>query len=153
AGVWPLTLSADGQYLASGDRDGNVKILENLTAVPRERSALSGHIALINGLAFTPDSRTLASGSEDGTIRLWDVATSRQRLAALPGSFPGEMEWTHEVPDGSILVHGTRDRTLKLWDLVTGQERFSFPDCRQTSWPWLSADGKLLLSTDWKRTV
>lgn len=38
---------------------------------------LSGHLAGISTLAWSPDSETLASGSDDKSIRLWDVFSVR----------------------------------------------------------------------------
>ena len=71
AGIWSVAFSPDGKTLASGARDGEIKLWDTLTV--RERVTLEGHSGPVAELAFSPDGKTLASGSEDRTIRLWQL--------------------------------------------------------------------------------
>ena len=61
--------SLDGTTLASGARDGTVKLWDVAT---REIVAtLEGHADGVNSVSFSLDGAILASGARDGTILLW----------------------------------------------------------------------------------
>ena len=71
--VIDVSFSSDGRTLASGSRDGTVRLwdvvtgshLHTITVVDR-----SGFHS-VNSVAFSPDGKTLASGSSDGTVLVW----------------------------------------------------------------------------------
>jgi WD40 repeat protein len=115
-------VSADGgQFLASGDEDGSVKLWDLSS---RECVAtLQGHTGWINCLASFVDTNGvawLASGSGDNTIFLWDVVAHTQ-VARLS-------DHSHLVADLAVyrnaaglrcLASGSWDGNIKLWDLRT----------------------------------
>jgi WD40 repeat protein len=67
-----LTISADGEKLAVGYSDGEVRLLDSTGELIR---TLRGHSDRVSALAFTPDGRRLVTSSRDGTARVWDVGT------------------------------------------------------------------------------
>ncbi|KAJ5930705.1 hypothetical protein N7466_006198 [Penicillium verhagenii] len=69
-----VAFSPDGLTLASGSKDGTIKLWNTATGTQRQILE-GGSWESINSLAFSPDGLTLASGSFDGTIELWDTAT------------------------------------------------------------------------------
>jgi WD40 repeat protein len=71
--VIPIALSPDGQLLASGSFDNEIKLWDMATR--RELRTLSGHKASLRSLAFSPDGQRLASGSFDETIRIWQLSS------------------------------------------------------------------------------
>ena len=65
--VWSVAFSPDGKALASGSRDGSIKIWD--VATGKEQADLKGHANMVMSVSFSPDGRILASGSSDGTIK------------------------------------------------------------------------------------
>src|SRR5262249_33054912 len=84
AEVRAMTLSPDGQLLASGDELGTILLTE--VASGQTRLRLTGHTGALISLAFSPDGNLLASAAEiSGSSDrheawIWDLATAR-RLA------------------------------------------------------------------------
>ena len=74
--VTSVAFSPDGRRLASGSRDGTVKVWD--AAEGRELLTLKGHTDWVQGVAFSPDGRRLAAGGRDGTVTVWDAAPDRE---------------------------------------------------------------------------
>ncbi len=69
--VISVSISPDGQTLASGSWDKTVK-LWNVKTGELTRT-LQGHQDSVWSVSFSPDGQTLASGGEDGTVKLWPI--------------------------------------------------------------------------------
>jgi WD40 repeat protein/energy-coupling factor transporter ATP-binding protein EcfA2 len=117
-GVNSVAFSPDGKTLATGCRDGAVKLWD--AASRQELATLIGHSASVHAVAFSPDGKTLATACEDKTVRLWDVA-SHQELVALTGHTDGIYTVAFS-PDGKTLATGSTDLTVKLWDAASHRE-------------------------------
>lgn len=112
-----VAFSPDGQLLATGDTDRELRIWR--VADGKNLLTCQGHTNWIWSVAFSPDGRMLASGSDDKTIKLWDVQTGRclQTLQEAPYQV-----WSVAFsPDGQFLASGSEAPMIKLWDLKTGK--------------------------------
>ncbi|MBP0022562.1 MAG: hypothetical protein J7540_00970 [Roseofilum sp. SID2] len=69
--VHALTMSHNGEILASGSSDRTIKIWNTNTG--NCVHTLTGHNEGVRSISFSADAQILASGSEDETIKLWDV--------------------------------------------------------------------------------
>ncbi|HEY9608888.1 WD40 repeat domain-containing protein [Allocoleopsis sp.] len=125
--VYCVTISPDGQTLASSSQDRTIKLWNLHTG--KQLHTLKGHSIEVTSVAISPDGLTLVSGSLDGTIKRWNLSTG-QELQTLKGH-SSEVNFLAISPDNVTLVsQGTdrmdsagRTRTIKLWNLHTGKER------------------------------
>lgn len=130
-----VAFSPDGQIVASGGHDNNIKLWDVRTG--EVKKTLSGHSKYVGHLAFSRDGATLASSSEDDTIKLWNVRTG-QLLKTL-SSGGSSIAFS---PDGTSLV--SAGSPIEVWNLRTGETITSFTG--GTSTIALSPDGKILAS-------
>lgn len=110
-----IAFSPDGQRLATGDIDGNVKLWEATSGV--EKLMIKWGRRRVWWAAFSPDGRQLATADGSQAVRLWDARTGRElRFFALD-----ESAWTAVAffPDGQRLLAGATDGSLHIWDVRT----------------------------------
>lgn len=71
-GTLCVAFSAEGTLLASGGRDGVVRLWR--TSDGGELASFEGHVGPVRAVAFGPNRRFVYSGGADGTLRRWAVA-------------------------------------------------------------------------------
>jgi WD40 repeat protein/serine/threonine protein kinase len=121
AGRYPVVISSDGHWAATGGLMKNVSLFDLTAENPAKTLIpLEGHADRICALAFAPDGQILASGSRDQTIRIWKLQRSEkpQEMATFTGhaSPVGTLAFS---PDGKLLATGSRDKTILVFDLTT----------------------------------
>jgi WD40 repeat protein/serine/threonine protein kinase len=115
--VRAVAYSPDGQLVASGGRDGAIRLWA--TATGNVRTVLHGHTGEVLSLAFSADGDWLVSGSADTTVMLWELSkgTEKVRLQEHQGPVVGVLF----SPDGKTIASRSEDKTVKLWSAVTGK--------------------------------
>ncbi len=77
AGVWTMSISADGSQLFIGSEDYEGHLLSTATLEDRP---LVGHQGAIYSSCFNPAGDRLATGGFDNTTRIWDTSTGEEVL-------------------------------------------------------------------------
>ncbi|MDJ0575110.1 MAG: NB-ARC domain-containing protein [Xenococcaceae cyanobacterium MO_234.B1] len=148
--ILSVAFSPDGQFLATGDVNGEVRLWQ--VATHRLVLSLQGHTSQVWSVVWNPDGKTLASGSTDGMVKLWDICDGKccQTLS-------GSNNWVLSLawnPNGKTLASGGDDQTVRLWDTEQGKclNTLSGHSNWVLSVAW-SPDGKTLASGSSDRMV
>ncbi|HEY7158726.1 MAG TPA: WD40 repeat domain-containing protein [Gemmataceae bacterium] len=132
-----LAFSPDDKTLASGGREGKVKLWDAISG--KKLLDISAHHddgrrglrAWVKSVAFSPDGKLLASCGDDRTIKLWDVATG-ENTACIDANVPPPLLFS---PNGKTLVAG-----YELFDLETRKARKIVE--KPGMWPAVAFDPK-----------
>ena len=148
--ILAVAFSPDGQLLATGDSNGEIRLWQVADGQPV--LTFQGHTNWVWFVAWSPDGKILASGSADQTIKLWNP-NNGQCLK----TFSGHSNWVLSLawsPDGRILASGSADRTIKLWNPNNGQCLKIFLGHTNTIWSvaW-NPDGHTLASGSADQTI
>ncbi|MBW4657862.1 MAG: serine/threonine protein kinase [Drouetiella hepatica Uher 2000/2452] len=116
AAIRSLSLSQNGQILASSGGDNTIKVWDVPTG--KLLHTLEGHAGSVWSVALSKDGQTLISGSEDTTVRVWDLRTENSRVLAEHAAVVYSVALS---PDGKTIASGSADKTIRMWDLATGE--------------------------------
>ena len=123
-----VVLSQDGSSLATGTREGRIRVWDTTTG--KRHKDLKGHAGVnlpnkadisILALAFSPDGKIIASGCIDNTVQLWDTEKG-SKLATLRGH-KGWVTALAFSADGKTLASGDANKAIKIWDVDSYKER------------------------------
>nr|WP_225937140.1 caspase family protein [Myxococcus sp. RHSTA-1-4] len=109
--VYTLDCSPDGRSVATGDRDGAVRVHAGLELEPG--APLLTYDTAVSSVRFSRDGQTLVSASWNGLAHVSELAGDRRRTT-LVGHL-GAIFSTALSPDGTTVATGADDGTLRLW--------------------------------------
>ncbi|WP_370418973.1 toll/interleukin-1 receptor domain-containing protein [Streptomyces sp. QH1-20] len=99
--VWILRWSPDGQRIATGQSDGNVRLWNPATLTPLR--TLSGGQRMIDSVEWSPSGDRIAAGSYGGTLHVWNTRTGTPVGDRTFKSVVSALSWS---PDGNRLAVG-----------------------------------------------
>ena len=116
--AWRLAFSSSGDTLATGYRDGSIRLID--VATGRTPAELDRHSDAISSLMFLPDDQTLYSGSYDGTLLAWNARLPAQPAVA---RMPTEKKvWALAIsPLGDHVAAAGRGGFVQIRDLLSGK--------------------------------
>jgi WD40 repeat protein len=117
-GLLTVALSANGNRLVSGYRDGALVVWDLALQHPLARPLLGSHKADVTAVAFGPQGKTLVSAAADGTLIRWDTDTLRPIGAPLEGH-TSPVGTAAVSRNGDLIASGDGNGAVFLWD-VTG---------------------------------
>ncbi|AFY32143.1 hypothetical protein [Calothrix sp. PCC 7507] len=152
--VWSVTFSPDGQLLASGSLDKDVKLWRpNGTLL----QTLTGHSDAVTSVSFSRDGQSLASASLDKTVQIWRKNPITGEFDPHPyKTLEGHADWVYSVsfsPDGELLATGSKDATIKLWRQDGSLVKILRGHQGWVNWVTFSPDGQFIASASEDKTV
>ena len=115
--VVSLAFSPVGTHLASGSRDGTVRLWD--WSNRRVVRSFSGDGSGFRSVAFSPDGRLLAAGNENGEVVFCDAGNNWSPDAKKTHS--GAVSCVAFSPSDPILASASDDMTIRLWNSVERQ--------------------------------
>ncbi|NEP81922.1 MAG: hypothetical protein F6K39_29480 [Okeania sp. SIO3B3] len=109
--VKKITMSPDGQLLATVNNDGTAKILKYSG---QSVAQLRGHQGKVSHVKFSPEGNILATAGDDSTVRIWDFQGKQQ--VELKGH-EGQIWQITFSPDGKYIATAGEDGTARIWDI------------------------------------
>jgi WD40 repeat protein len=128
-GSWSLSFSGDGNWVATADGDGHVRIFDAATGKPRSAGTEFALEPL--AVAFSQDNKSIIAGGVDKTVSIIDPETGKvqRTLSKQPGLILS-LDVSADKKQVAV-IYGSADSFFKvdhlmLWDLDTGAVRADF---------------------------
>ena len=116
--------SPDGTTLASGGKDGTVRLWNSATGKQERKISLNG--GSVSCVAWSPDGRQLAAASSDGMAHVLDASTGLQiRTISAPDSNT-DLDRVAYSPDGQRLALLSCGNCIATYDAATGASQRVF---------------------------
>jgi WD40 repeat protein len=143
-----VALSPQGQYLATGGRDGTARVWNLETGQELVRLK---HGTPVGSVAFSADGSMLSTGGADGVIRVWELPSGKEKLRSVHSEF--QYAVAEFSPDGSRLATAGADGAVHIWELARGDEEARIVHRAPVKLVAFAPDGSALATIDQKGGV
>ncbi|RQH46191.1 hypothetical protein D5R40_09865 [Okeania hirsuta] len=145
--VKKITMSPDGQLLATVNNDGTAKILKYSG---QSVAQLRGHQGKVSHIKFSPEGNILATAGDDSTVRIWDFLGKQQ--VELKGH-EGQIWQITFSPDGKYIATAGEDGTARIWN-ISGKKIATLKKHQGRILDvTFSPDGKYIATAGWDGTA
>ncbi len=145
--VSTLALSSNGQTLATGSRNAEVRLWD--TRSGKLVHTLSGHTDQVIAVALSPDDQQVFSAARNGEILNWQVTSGKLLGRAKPNKDrPGLISAVAISPDTRLIASNVAGQAIVLRNLRTGQDLRDLKGYTEAEQSLaISADGRMLISS------
>jgi WD40 repeat protein len=156
ASVNSITISPDGQTLASGSQDRTVSLWNLKTG--KRIFTFFGQAGEVSTVAISPDGKMLVAGGFDNKISSWRIET-RELMGSFfylnsPYSHSGFVSSVAFSRDRRILASASGDKTIRLWGGYTGEFKRTLNGHSDTIWSIaITPDNQTLVSGSADKTI
>ncbi|AFZ21458.1 WD40 repeat domain-containing protein [Allocoleopsis franciscana] len=156
ASVNTITISPDGQTLASGSQDRTVSLWNLKTG--KRIFTFFGQAGEVSTVAISPDGKTLVAGGFDNKISSWRIETKELICSFFylnsPYSHSGFVSSVAFSRERRILASASGDQTIRLWGGYTGEFKRTLNGHSDTIWSIaISPDHQTLVSGSADKTI
>jgi WD40 repeat protein len=144
-----LAVSNDDQRVATGSRDGAVRVWDVDGERVIHELLLRGANVYVSAIAFSPDGKQIAVGSNspEGFLRIWDLTTGEARPLTDPQGHTATVLHVAFSRDGSKLLTASRDATARLWDVASGRPLVSYRGHSRFVWSAVFSPDETYIAT------
>ncbi|CAE6414775.1 unnamed protein product [Rhizoctonia solani] len=114
--IYSVDFSPDGSYIASGCRDGTLRLWGSAKGNQVCSLLAAGSLSSVICAKFTPDGTRIISGAADGTVCVWSVETKKLVLGPL-SVHRAMVTWVGCSHDSVRAFSVSADKTIRIWDL------------------------------------
>ena len=114
--VGAVAISADGELVASGEKEGLVRVW-NLETRKQVRS-WQAYESRVSQIAFSPNAKSLATSSYSNEVTVWDVKSGKRTNSF--ETVKWELDGLEFVTDDSFVASGG---DVGIWDISTGKRK------------------------------
>jgi WD40 repeat protein len=113
--VYDVAFTPDGRTLATGSKDGKIRVYDTGSGAVR---VLGEHPGGIMAVRFVEDGKALITGGNDGDVRLWPTAGGAARAI---GQLDGPIA-TLDVDAAGVLRARSENEDIGAWQLPQGTQ-------------------------------
>lgn len=137
--------------LASGSRDGTVKLFDISKASVKKSHKTFTDCEAVRSLSFHPTGDFLAVATDHHLLRIYDVHTGQCYVSAIPAQHHNKpINCVKYAINGKLYATGSVDGTIKIWDGISGRCINTFTDAhngQEICSVTFTKNGKYLLSS------
>lgn len=126
--ILAVAWSHDGDVLATGHRDGRIRLYDSQTG--QLNTILQVHTGQVLSLAWNSDGTRLVSGSRDETIIVWDILRRQTIVSGRAIATLNQHDDAQDVvwsPDDSYLISVGGFENMRIWDTSSWEEWANYP--------------------------